>query len=767
MKIGHGLFSCLIIFLFFIPIGCKYTDRFYEIQWAPILQAPENEAIFKEPMVILEWEHEKIGSETNGYEVLIDNQLIDTIRAQDKDSTYSYSLPSELISPQDAPYTWTVVAYNDFERLPAKTSRNFYVEPLEPPSLTCQDQTFYCAAPHSFTWSPVDSVSSYDIALATSSDFSDAFEDTIETTSFTETLEPNTTYYFRVRSIVTSMASDWVTCTIEIIQGNNLLNATPACMNTDPSITFMMGTGQNVENLKLDGNPVTVSGDSATYTAGGLSGGEIYTWTWEYNNGDCIGSFDTTTTIYDLPTTNLNQASDVCTGDDPEITFNAGMDGTIENLTFDGNPVSISGFSTSYSGVGLSAGSSYAWEWDFTNINGCTDHFSESIEVYDLPSSNLIDAHDVCSSENPTISFTSGTGASITNLTFDGTPVTPSGDSATYTGGLAGGSFDWAWDYTDANGCADSFSTSITVTETIPPTLDAIGSFCSNESVVLSWSDEGAISYDVEWGTDTTYGVGSDNSTTNSLDINTLGAGMYYYRVRQDDGTCTSFWSSTTNHSFIVNASPSSPGSGTLSVNNDGCTEGCTVGFIYDDSGGYVYDIEYVLTSGSFTNTPTIDDSPGSPENEVMSSSGTYQWQIRAEDTSSGCLGSWVSGPDFTIVPGGGPPSPPGPISIDSGDCDMSCSTGPILSWSTVPGATYYVVGWRCGSFPACSHEDNIGNVTTINMENTDIVNEGICNCAGLGFFKEAWIKACNASGCSSGTDTGLVGCLCGGGVCC
>lgn len=81
-----------------------------------------------------------------------------------------------------------------------------------------------------------------------------------------------------------------------------------------------------------------------------------------------------------------------------------------------------------------------------------------------------------------------------------------------------------------------------------------------------------------------------------------------------------------------------------------------------------------------------------------------------------------------------------------------------------MPGATHYVVRWKCSINPEQVH--NVGNVTMI----ADVCND-IDMCNGMCAFTVGYIRveACNQNGCSPAVNIPVddIPLSCGGGCCC
>jgi hypothetical protein len=123
---------------------------------------------------------------------------------------------------------------------------------------------------------------------------------------------------------------------------------------------------------------------------------------------------------------------------------------------------------------------------------------------------------------------------------------------------------------------------------------------------------------------------------------------------------------------------------------------------------------------------------------------------------------STTSTTNTTNMTGGDPPPPPAMPKGCTNVCEC-CEPWPI-SWADVPGATHYVVRWKCSINP-----EQVIDVGDVNMIG-DVCND-IDMCNGMCAFTVGYIKveACNADGCSMAVNFPVdeIPISCGGGCCC
>jgi len=214
-----------------------------------------------------------------------------------------------------------------------------------------------------------------------------------------------------------------------------------------------------------DASPITLTGGSpagGTYTGTGVTAGEFdpaagtQTLTYEYTDANgCSNEATVTVTVNDLPTVTQNAINAVCA---------------------DASPIILTGGSPAggtYSGTGVTGGQfdpsvgTQTLTYEYTDANGCSAEATVTVTVNTLPTVTQSAVAAVCADASP-ITLTGGS---------------PAG--GTYTGtGVTAGEFDPAsgtqtltYEYTDANGCSDEATFTVTVnplptvTFTLPATI--------------------------------------------------------------------------------------------------------------------------------------------------------------------------------------------------------------------------------------------------------------------------------------------------------
>jgi hypothetical protein len=292
-------------------------------------------------------------------------------------------------------------------------------------------------------------------------------------------------------------------------------------VNTPPTVTQSA-----VAALCENASPITLTGGSpagGTYSGTGVSAGEFdpasgtQTLTYEYTDANGCSEEATVTVTVNTP---------------PTVTQDA-IDALCENAS----PITLTGGSPAggtYSGTGVSAGEfdpasgTQTLTYEYTDANGCSDETTVTVTVNTPPTvtQDAIDA--LCENASP-ITLTGGS---------------PAG--GTYSGiGVSAGEFDPAsgtqtltYEYTDANGCSEEATVTVTVNTPPAVTQDVIDALCENASPITltggspaggiySGTGVSAGEFDPASGTQTlTYGYtdanGCFDETTFTVTVNTL-----------------------------------------------------------------------------------------------------------------------------------------------------------------------------------------------------------------------------------------------------
>lgn len=166
-------------------------------------------------------------------------------------------------------------------------------------------------------------------------------------------------------------------------------------------------------------------------------------------------------------------------------------------------------------------------------------------------------------------------------------------------------------------------------------------------------------------------------------------------------------------------------------------------------------------TGAVSTSTGVVDPTTGAVDRTTSSTGDASTTDATTSGSTSTASSSSSGGPDTTTNGGEPPPAPTMPAGCQ-GACEC-CEPWPI-SWAAVPGATHYVVRWKCSINPEQVHD--VGDKTSV----ADVCND-IDMCNGMCAFTVGYIRvqACNDDGCSALVDipADQAPITCGGGCCC
>lgn len=196
--------------------------------------------------------------------------------------------------------------------------------------------------------------------------------------------------------------------------GCTATDAHSVLINDIPTVSLNLTEDSACESSSIlslsGGNPT-----GGTFSGAGVSGSNFdasavgpgnYTITYTYTDANaCVNTATDQVTVYPLTTVTLNlPTTEVCITNDNIALSGASPSGG----TYSGTGVVGTVFDASLAGVGT-----HQVTYTFTNTDGCTSTASDFIDVYDLPTINLVD------SDNPTTC--SGTEGSITISASGGT----------------------------------------------------------------------------------------------------------------------------------------------------------------------------------------------------------------------------------------------------------------------------------------------------------------------------------------------------------
>ena len=214
------------------------------------------------------------------------------------------------------------------------------------------------------------------------------------------------------------------------------------------------------------------SPEGGAYSGTGVSGGNFnplnagvgtHTITYTYTDGNGCSNFATNTiTVNPLPTVNLNPFANVCLNTPPF----ALTGGTPVGGTYSGTGVSGNTFDPSDAGVGT-----HTITYTYTDANGCTNNATNTITVNALPVVTLADFSPVCFNA-PAFPLSGGAPGG-------GTYSGPGVSGGNFSPSVAGvGDHTITYTYTDANGCTNTASKTLTVYALPTVTLNNFAPVC-------------------------------------------------------------------------------------------------------------------------------------------------------------------------------------------------------------------------------------------------------------------------------------------------
>ena len=557
------------------------------------------------------------------------------------------------------------------------------------------------------------------------------------------TMNPNGTWNLRVYD---RAGADVGTINSWTINFPATTNPTPNCgPATSPVTAVTIGGGLSVSAgtyspVCVNAAAVTLSGTPAggTFSGTGVSGNSFNpavgagTYTINYSYTDvgtgCTGSNSTTITVNPLPTVNAGTYSAVCAN-----SALVNLTGSPAGGTFSGTGVSGNTFNPS-----VGAGT-YSINYSYSS-GGCSNSASTNITVNALPSVSAGTYGAVCS--NAAAVSLSGTPA---GGVFSGTGV--SGSS--FNPSVGAGTYSISYAYTNANGCSNSASTSITVNAA--PTVNAgtYSAVCSNAAAVaLSGTPSGG----------TFSGTGVSGSSFNPA----IGPGTYNitYSYSAANGCSASATTSiTVNPIPSVSAGTYSPVcSNSSAITLSGTPAGGTFsgtgvsGNTFNPAiGAGSYTITYVYSSGGCTNsaTTTITVNAGPTVNAgsysaTCSNSGLVS--LTGSPAGGVFSGTGVSGSSFNPSVGAG--SYTITYTYNNGTCSSSATTIiDVYDAPAVSAGTYNAVCTNSGTVSLT------GSPAGGTFSGTGVTGNSFNPATGVGTYTINYSYT-NANGCVSAAST-------------
>jgi hypothetical protein len=446
----------------------------------------------------------------------------------------------------------------------------------------------------------------------------------------------------------------------------------PVCVGNSVNLTATGGgtyawSGPNGFSSTLQ-NPV-ISNVTATNSGN-------YTVTVTGANG-CTNTASTSVTVNALPTATSNNSSPVCEGNSVNLTATGG--GT---YAWSGP----NGFSSTLQNPVISnvtATNSGNYTVTVTGANGCTNTASTSVTVNALPSATSSNSSPVCEGNSVNLTATGGG-----TYAWSG----PNGFSSTLqnpviTNVTAINSGNYTVTVTDANGCTNTASTSVTVNALPSATSSNSSPVCEGNSVNLTATGGG------------TYAWSGPNGFSSTLqnpvisNVTAINSGNYTVTVTDANG-CTN----TASTSVTVNALPSA-----TSSNSSPVCEGNSVNLTATGGGTYAW-------SGPNGFSSTLQNPVIS--NVTATNSGNYTVTVT---DANGCTNTASTSVTVNALP-----------SATSSNSSPVCE-GNSVNLTATGGGTYAWSG--SNGFSSTIQNPVISNVTATNSGNYTVTVTGTNGC--------------------------------------
>lgn len=340
-------------------------------------------------------------------------------------------------------------------------------------------------------------------------------------------------------------------------------------------------TVNSLPTAAIGGTTAICSGGSTTLTASGAGGGS-YAWANSLGSNAGIMVSPTITTSYTVTVTDANGCTD---SETVNVTVNslptAAIGGNTTICTGGSTTLTASGAGTyawsnslgSNAGIMVSPTTSTSYTVTVTDANGCTDSETAIVTVNSLPTAAIGGTTTICSGSSTTLT---ASGAGVGTYLWANSLGGNAGITVSPTSGTT-----YTVTITDANGCTDSETASVTVNSLPTASISGATQICSGSSTTLTASGG------------TTYGWSSSLGTNAAVSVSPTSNTTYTVTVTDSNG-CTD----TESFSLSVDLPAA-----VISGNTMTCVGGNTV---LAASGGVNYNWSNSLgTSATVTVTPT------------------------------------------------------------------------------------------------------------------------------------------------------------------
>ncbi len=276
----------------------------------------------------------------------------------------------------------------------------------------------------------------------------------------------------------TDTAADWLDC-----------DATPPC-GLNATAGNDLNVCENSAPFNLNGGSTGNNGNES-YSWSGTNGGTGYlnnpnledptvtlppgfsgtiTYTLTVTEDACIGEDEMVLTVNPLPAVSISQIGPFCQNDPP-----IALTGSPPGGTWSGE-VNGNNFDPTISGPGI-----HTVNYTFTDGNNCTNSTSIQIEVYANPSVAINpDPAEFCQSEGVLLLTGSGSGGAG-GYEFEWTTPSETATGDIYAASLPG---DYTLTVSDANGCSNSTTTTVTIHPNPIVQIVNPGPICENVDIM-------------------------------------------------------------------------------------------------------------------------------------------------------------------------------------------------------------------------------------------------------------------------------------------
>ncbi len=474
------------------------------------------------------------------------------------------------------------------------------------------------------------------------------------------------------------------------------------------------GTYSSTAGLSI--NPTTGEIDLAASTP------NTYTVTYDFSDANgCTNSTTASVTINDLPTATISYpGSPFCATGTAAVSRTGQAGGTYSSTAgLSINPT------TGEIDLAASTPNTYTVTYDFSDANGCTNSTTASVTINDLPTATIsYPGSPFCATGTAAVSRTGqagGTYSSTAGLSIN--PTTGEIDLAASTPNT----YTVTYDFSDANGCTNSTTASVTINDLPTATISYPGSpFCATGTAAVSRTGQAGGTYS------STAGL-SINPTTGEIDLAASTPNTYTVTYDFSDANgCTNSTTASVTINDLPTATISYPGSpfcatGTAAVSRTGQAGGTyssTAGLSINPTTGEI-DLA-ASTPNTYTVTYDFSDANGCTNSTTASVTIRPRPTSIISGTTSICTGNTAQISISFGLTGTGPFT----YSINDGPVVTNTNNPEIITVNPTSTTTYTVTSL---SNAHCSAEaaDMTGSATiTVNPlpELTSSVSETICS---------------------------------------